>query len=190
MSRPLCAAGLGLALLFSSLPVAAQGRGVSISGGTTGGPTQDVVYEQDGMVVAADASGTYVYTSWAEYFGSPFFQKNGKRCGAAPPMGGIIAATSDCTNTLTNIQPQYDPSGTTYTIPVVVHVIRAKNGTGNLSDALVQSQIDVLNEDFRAQAGSLGAGGTGIARAPPPSDRRSRRKLGRLLRCRRLSPRA
>lgn len=34
------------------------------------------------------------------------------------------------------------------TIPVVVHIIY-KNNTENISDAQIQSQIDVLNEDFR-----------------------------------------
>ena len=36
----------------------------------------------------------------------------------------------------------------TITIPVVVHIVY-KNGAENISDAQVQSQIDVLNEDFR-----------------------------------------
>ena len=34
------------------------------------------------------------------------------------------------------------------TIPVVVHIVH-KNNTENISDAQIQSQIDVLNEDFR-----------------------------------------
>ncbi|MCP4713331.1 MAG: zinc metalloprotease, partial [Planctomycetes bacterium] len=54
---------------------------------------------------------------------------------------------------------------TTFTIPVWVHVIRRLDGvTGEVSDALVQSQIDVLNEDFRAFPGTAGQNGfdTGI----------------------------
>ncbi len=49
---------------------------------------------------------------------------------------------------------QYQNAGThhggpnVYTIPVVVHVIYS-NSTQNISNAQVQSQIDVLNEDFR-----------------------------------------
>lgn len=39
-------------------------------------------------------------------------------------------------------------SGGIITIPVVVHVVYA-NGAQNISDAQIQSQIDVLNEDFR-----------------------------------------
>src|SRR4051794_15705013 len=38
-------------------------------------------------------------------------------------------------------------SNTVYTIPVVVHVVYKTTGQ-NISDAQVQSQIDVLNEDF------------------------------------------
>ena len=37
---------------------------------------------------------------------------------------------------------------TIITIPVVVHVVW-KTNTQNISDAQIQSQIDVLNEDFR-----------------------------------------
>ncbi len=42
-------------------------------------------------------------------------------------------------------------------IPVVVHVIH-NGGTENISDAQIQSQIDVLNEDFRKIAGTNGDG--------------------------------
>lgn len=39
-------------------------------------------------------------------------------------------------------------NGSVITIPVVVHVLYS-NATQNISDAQIQSQIDVLNEDFR-----------------------------------------
>ena len=39
-------------------------------------------------------------------------------------------------------------NGSIITIPVVVHVIY-NNSSENISDAQIQSQIDVLNEDFR-----------------------------------------
>lgn len=42
-------------------------------------------------------------------------------------------------------------------IPVVVHVIH-DGGTNNISDAQIQSQIDVLNEDFRKKIGTNGFG--------------------------------
>jgi hypothetical protein len=44
----------------------------------------------------------------------------------------------------------------------VVHIIMANNGAGNIPDSAVDSQIDVLNEDFRAIAGSLGAPGEDV----------------------------
>ncbi|MCK6649628.1 MAG: PKD domain-containing protein, partial [Bacteroidia bacterium] len=42
-------------------------------------------------------------------------------------------------------------------IPVVVHIIH-NGGTENISDAQIQSQIDVLNEDFRKITGTNGDG--------------------------------
>lgn len=42
-------------------------------------------------------------------------------------------------------------------IPVVVHIIH-NGGTENISDAQIQSQIDVLNEDFRKKQGTKGDG--------------------------------
>jgi hypothetical protein len=44
-----------------------------------------------------------------------------------------------------------------------VHVIRADNGvTGHITPELAQSQIDVLNEDYLALAGTNGANGTDV----------------------------
>ncbi|MBI3520107.1 MAG: T9SS type A sorting domain-containing protein [Bacteroidetes bacterium] len=48
-------------------------------------------------------------------------------------------------------------SGTIKVIPVVVHIIH-NGGTENISDAQIQSQIDVLNEDFRKIVGTNGDG--------------------------------
>ncbi len=65
---------------------------------------------------------------------------------------------SDCNWSSTNPDEIYAPSFI-YEIPVVVHVIQHTNGDGALSAVTVQDQIDVLNEDFRAIDGSLGAPG-------------------------------
>jgi len=65
----------------------------------------------------------------------------------------------DCDFNQTNPSATYAPT-TVLRIPVVVHVIQSTSGVGNLSDTLVQSQITVFNEDFRAMAGTAGAGGT------------------------------
>ncbi|MEM9985032.1 MAG: hypothetical protein AAF804_08030, partial [Bacteroidota bacterium] len=51
------------------------------------------------------------------------------------------------------------PTRAIYTIPVVVHILHndeAKGAGTNLSAARVQSQIDVLNEDFRRKLGTPG----------------------------------
>lgn len=69
---------------------------------------------------------------------------------------------ADCTFSFTNPAAQYDPSVVKYRIPVVVHIIQSAGGSGMISDALVQSQIDVLNEDFLALTGTPGAPGADI----------------------------
>ena len=74
-------------------------------------------------------------------------------------MGQFVAPPSDCSANSTTIKSEYDP-GETYEIQVVVHVITRTNGFGDITDAKVQSQIDILNEDFLAIAGSNGAAGT------------------------------
>jgi len=45
-------------------------------------------------------------------------------------------------------QPQLKSSGVVYTIPVVVHVVY-RTSAENISDAQIQSQLDVLNLDYR-----------------------------------------
>ncbi len=84
------------------------------------------------------------------------------KCGfpdRAERAGAIAAAApSDCGYFVTSPQPEYDPTFT-YDIPVVFHVIQNTSGVGFLSAAQIQSQIDVLNEDFQAIAGSPGAPG-------------------------------
>ncbi|MCB9916715.1 MAG: zinc metalloprotease [Planctomycetes bacterium] len=68
-------------------------------------------------------------------------------------------APSDCGYSSTTIKGDYDP-GETLVIPVVVHVLQTSGGTGYVSPALVQSQIDILNEDFQALPGTPGQPGT------------------------------
>ncbi len=105
--------------------------------------------------------GDQEFASWQEYVGSPAFQALGLRCGLPPvDPAGTLEAPSDCTLGSTTIRPQYAPSNGPFQIPVVVHVIQSTGGNGQISDALVRSQIDILNEDFRALVGTNGAGGT------------------------------
>lgn len=89
-------------------------------------------------------------------------QAQRSRCGAGEPdptLAPPSLAPSDC-GYLTNApQPEYEPS-CTYDIQVVFHVIQSASGTGFLSAATLQDQIDILNEDFNALPGTPGAGGT------------------------------
>ncbi len=102
-----------------------------------------------------------VYDSWSEYFRSDQFRTLGGRCGTPTAVQADKTFTdpSDCTLNLTNPLPIYDP-GADYPIQVVVHVIMNSSGSqGAISDAMVQSQIDILNEDFQALAGTPGSRG-------------------------------
>lgn len=70
----------------------------------------------------------------------------------------IIAAEYQIQNVIKNAQQKlltHDPD--LKTIPVVVHVIH-DGGTNSISEAQIQSQIDILNEDFRKVAGTNGDG--------------------------------
>ncbi len=93
-----------------------------------------------------------------------YFNHDHRNCGTPDPrlLPGVDSP-SDCSLGRTNPLDDYDPSVGVYRIPVVVHVIQRTDGTGNIPDARVRSQIDILNEDFRAMAGSLGAPGTDAA---------------------------
>ena len=104
-------------------------------------------------------NGQDFYT-WEEYVSSPLFQQLGLRCGTRFESTDLERPQSDCSSSSTTIRPEYTPAGhTLYRIPVVVHIIKNTSGSGEISDAMVQSQIDVLNEDFQAIAGTLGENG-------------------------------
>jgi len=75
----------------------------------------------------------------------------------AVPSSALL--DSDCSLEATVPGPAWEPDYL-LRIPIVVHVIAdAGCATGNVSDAAVASQIAVLNEDYRALAGSPGAAG-------------------------------
>lgn len=118
------------------------------------------VIHKDGSV---EVDGKY-YGDMQEFQLSEEFQKGGHRC-ASPGADELVElvvglSPTDCSISSTTIQSEYDPAnGPTYTIPVVFHVIQRTDGTGNISDSLINSQVDILNEDFRALPGSLGAPG-------------------------------
>jgi hypothetical protein len=123
-----------------------------------------VMQLDDGAILATDGVDSWVFENLNQYVLSDFFVDHGLRCGASSPLGPMppgYASTADCSSSFTNPASQYAPAGgATYQIPVVVHVITHKNGSGFISDAMVESQIDILNEDFSALPGSNGAPGT------------------------------
>jgi hypothetical protein len=106
----------------------------------------------------------HTFQTWADYVASPYFQMWGLRCGAPEnrlPQNILdqpFAPPNDCGYGTTNPQSEYDPTFI-LDIPVVVHVIERTNGTGHIPESRVRSQIDILNEDFQAIAGSNGANG-------------------------------
>ena len=112
--------------------------------------------------------GNLEFESWREYFNSSYFRRFGNKClyenSGIDPAGALAGGgPSDCSMSFTNPASIYDPSVTKYMIPVVVHVIRNNNGSqGNISEAMVQSNITILNEDFLALSGTPGAPGTDI----------------------------
>jgi hypothetical protein len=105
------------------------------------------------------------YNSWQEVADSGFYSLQENRCKTISfDFGDNVSrgGGGDCSFSRTRIEAQYDPSVEKYRIPVVVHVIQRTNGTGSMTDARVQSQIEILNEDFQAMAGTNGAGGTDV----------------------------
>lgn len=156
-----CVVGISLLITALAAPLAAQVSSVP------GDPIPGVHVEEleDGTIVAVDPLGARLFGSWRSYVNSQFFKDNGMKCGVRAPQvdqqNGYLS-TADCTSSFTNPASQYAPSVANYKVQVVVHILQANNGNGAISDALVNSQIDVLNEDFRAIAGSLGGQGTDV----------------------------
>jgi hypothetical protein len=112
-------------------------------------------YRADGSV----AVGTKVFPTRAAYYASTEFQSVGRRCATHEPPPSAFAAPTDCSLDQTVINPEYDDNRV-FVVQVVFHVIRRSNGVGAISQALIDSQIDILNEDFQAIAGTPGADGS------------------------------
>ncbi len=114
---------------------------------------------QDGSITA----GIHQFRDMGEYVTSVYFREQGLRCGTRRPEIPVgdkqASSVDDCTMTLTSIQSEYWPCDAVYTIPVWFHVIYRTDGLGNISDASIIAQLTVLNEDFRAMAGTMGSQG-------------------------------
>jgi pregnancy-associated plasma protein-A len=123
-------------------------------------PAEDFRIAHDGSIRVSGLS----FSDSASYLRSDFFRDNGMRCGTkAPPVSTVLSAVarsvSHCTSTLTSIQAEYWPSPVTYIMPVWFHVIYKSNGYGYVTDARINAQMEVMNEDYAAMAGTLGANG-------------------------------
>ena len=146
---------VGVCCLFLVIPVAAAER------------SEDAATERSRIEFLEDGGlsvdGQY-YGSMVQFQQSDIFQERGHRC-ASPTRAQLTQtvftdAASDCSLSSTTIRSEFVPAnGDVITIPVVFHVISRTNGTGNLATSLLTSQIDILNEDFRALSGTPGAPG-------------------------------
>lgn len=152
------------ALLTLTLP--AQRSSAANPGSTA--PSIQVTPVSDLPEYNADGSVTYQLVTYADIHAwqdSKAFRDGGFRCGT-PSQAELLAATGplksagDCSLSETILQPWDDPiSNPVCVIPVVVHNIEDAAGIGQLDDALIRSQLEVLNEDFRALPTGLGGAG-------------------------------
>lgn len=106
--------------------------------------------------------GGQSFATWQDYVNSDLFRSQGLRCGSRTlGTGTEVLPGSDCALDSSSIRGRYAPEGhARFRIPVVVHVLQSTAGEGQISDAQVQSQIDVLNEDLGAIQGTPGENGT------------------------------
>ena len=113
----------------------------------------------DEMVVDGRTFG-----SWTDFFTSDYFADMGKRCGTQAPafrpeLPKAAGGPGDCSLSFTNPAEEYTPDAI-YEVTVMIHRLESVSGTGVFPDSLVRTQIDVLNEDFRAIPGTPGEPGT------------------------------
>jgi len=112
------------------------------------------------LTAAAACSAALAQTPAGPEATSPVLERLGlKRCGTQVLDQGQwnFLPPGDCGNS-TNPTAAYEPNQV-LEITVVFHILRSNSGQGNVTDANVLEQIDVLNEDFRAIAGTNGQPG-------------------------------
>ncbi len=124
-------------------------------GTASAGPLHPI-HNSDGTV---DVNG-HVYATTYDYLTSQEFRDAGGRCGVDRPIHPALALVqTDCDGDSTTISSMYAPDQT-FVIQVVFHIVTNTSGAGTVDDAHVQSQIDIMNEDYQAIANSHGADGT------------------------------
>jgi PKD repeat protein len=133
----------GLFLSALALPAAAERARIPVTFHADGGVTHDGIR----------------YPTVGDWHRSRAFQDSGARCGSVAPPAPVEASPTDCSFDSTTIQDEYDP-GEIIEIAVVYHVVENTSGEGRVSEELLASQIEILNEDFEALVGTPGADGT------------------------------
>ncbi|MBA3501878.1 MAG: M43 family zinc metalloprotease [Myxococcota bacterium] len=134
---------------------------LGLSGLVHAAPGERAQYLPDGKVRV----GSHLFATANEYVNSEVFRAKGARCGSetaevtADAMN--LIAPSDCTMGSTLINPDYNDARV-FVIQVVYHVIKKTDGVGDITPALLKSQIDVLNEDFNALVNTPGSMGTNL----------------------------
>jgi hypothetical protein len=134
--------------------------------GSAGGQAQSHFQTPQAALVPVHVALGQSFATWRAFTHSPLFRQAGLRCGT-PSREQLLAGQNpndfvpgDCGASLTNPLATYSPAALDVVrIDVVFHVIQSTGGQGNVSSTQVQNQIDILNEDFRALAGTLGAPG-------------------------------
>ena len=111
-------------------------------------------------ITAADVAMASQVQDKSDWHRSDAFKSGGHRCGAdevqaryqqLQPLASPAASTADCSLYNTSISSEYNPlSSGAYVIPVYWHVITTSGGGGNVTDANINAQMAVLNEDFAA----------------------------------------
>ena len=157
MKSPLlkATATTGAVLLFASCATGTTNQLDPETGDDRPDRLEPIELEKDGTVIV----GTKFYQDSRTYSRTDEFKSDGRRCGSDEAPLIVTAAPSDCSFDSTSIEPEYQP-GVTFEIPIVFHIIVDSDGTGFIPVEMINSQVDILNEDFLAIEGTNGFGGT------------------------------
>lgn len=151
-----------LAVLAASFPAAARAAVPQDPAGETFRASSGLEFQVPQAAVApVHLAFGHSFATWRAYVLSPLFQRLGLRC-LTPGRGTqqFFQPPSDCSFTMTNPLAAYSPSNLgVVEINVVFHILQSTSGQGNVTNQQVMNQIDILNEDYRALAGTPGAPG-------------------------------
>jgi len=126
---------------------------------TIWGQTNKFTVYPDGTII----SGNQYFSEFGSYVKSEYFKSNNMKCGTRKNSLSTFrnnkhSNNSDCSLSSTLISDEYRPNYVLY-IPVVFHNIFADDSLGYLPEERFTEQINVMNEAYRAKAGSLSESG-------------------------------